>query len=63
MREFLRKKDMRKYLYLETTKAGAKTPALSIRHIGIYRTALVFETPTHTHDFGHIGISLIARCF
>ena len=35
MREFLRKKDMRKFLYLETTKAGAKTPALSIRHIGI----------------------------
>ena len=28
------KKAMREFLYLETTKAGAKTPALSIRQIG-----------------------------
>jgi len=35
MREFLRKKDMRKFLYFETTKAGAKAPALTVRHIGI----------------------------
>ena len=40
MREFLRKNDMRKFLYLETTKAGAKTPALSIRHIGICKPKL-----------------------
>ena len=46
MREFLRKKDMRKFIFLEKIKAGAKTPALTVRHIGIYRTVYIISPIT-----------------